>query len=293
MVTRKRRRGYEASAPSKRPRLDVEPPEPRVTFDSTPLNDEELHCAASASECLSFAARLYATGISIRETTVKLWYADRMGMVFSQSFDFLAEPHLLLLVLAAIASANLIKLGVCPFVKFPDDTRYDSYSGSNVELLCSHNDDGDDLPELQFRFDDTRKVHVAYGGVGRGTTVFPVQPLDFAKTMFDDDLVVKTAWISTRRSAEDMSIRVIRRKLRQDAPDILQHVSDMKCSIAQTTQGTGLPRAFMSDLSPLREERVFRTIVLKAYEPLSAVQSGAEFKVILVDAVRGEIIMPS
>lgn len=224
---------------------------------------------------------------------MKLWYSDRMGIVFSKSFDFLKEPHLLLLVLAAIASANLVKLGVCPFIKFPDDTRYESYSGSNVELLCSKNEADEDLPELQFRFDDTRKVHVAYGGVGRGTTVFPVQPLGVAKTMFDGDLVVKTAWISVRRPAEDLTIRIIRKKLRQDAPDILQHVSDMKCSIAQTTQNTGLPRAFMSNLPSLREERVFRTLVLKAYEPLSAVQSGEEFKVVFAHAVRGEIIMPS
>lgn len=285
---RKRRRLSDAS-PRKRPRLASKATELRSAPPHKPMSTEELHAAAYATESLSSGARLYSTGISIRETEMKLWYADRMGIVFSAPFDFLVEPHLLFLILGAIASSTLDNLGVCPILIFPDHTRYDSYSDSIIELTRAYNPRGDKLPNIRFKFDSEREAHFAYGAVGRGTSVIPIKPNRSLKSLCrKDKLVAKMGWASIRRPAEDMTIRTIRRRLRQGAPDILQHVSDMKCSIARTAQDMGLPRVFMSEL-PVSEERVFRTLVLKAYEPLAAVNNAEEFKVIFIDAVRGPL----
>ena len=70
------------------------------------LTENELQSAKYINEMMSHGVRDYATGWLLQDTTMTLWYADRMGLVQSAPFDIFGEPHLLLLLVAALARAG-------------------------------------------------------------------------------------------------------------------------------------------------------------------------------------------
>ncbi|KAI0937812.1 hypothetical protein AcW1_010287 [Taiwanofungus camphoratus] len=253
------------------------------------LTQYDIQATKYLNELLSHGVRSYATGFLIRETRVYLWYADRMGLVESAGFDFLEQPYLLLLVVAAIRTANLAKLGISPFLRFPPRT-YNSYAGAKLVLPSARDLDNEEIKKLHFDIvvDEERRVFTAYGAVGRGTTVVPVKAVGKAKQLWGEEkLVAKIAWPSKMREAEDCFIRKVRKKLR---PEYLKHIVDLKCSLTRTMQEMKLPRASMGDLRHFGvddvEERVCRTLVLKAYSPLELVNGPEEFKDIFVAVVR-------
>ncbi|KAI0920157.1 hypothetical protein AcW1_001976 [Taiwanofungus camphoratus] len=118
------------------------------------LTGDEVQTAKHMNELLSHGVRSYATGLMIRNTTVTLWYGDRMGLVQTEAFDFKKESHMLLLVIAAMESADHARMGICPFLKFPS-AAYDSYDGVTLELDQGYTLDlaGKPLPKLAFQID--------------------------------------------------------------------------------------------------------------------------------------------
>ncbi|KAI0915248.1 hypothetical protein AcV5_005414 [Taiwanofungus camphoratus] len=254
--------------------------------DQPRLTGNEVQAAKYMNEMLSHGIRSYASGFMINNTTVTLWYGDRMGIVLSKPFDFIEEPYMLLLAVAAVTSANHTRLGICPFLKFPSGA-YDSYSDVKLEVDDGLAFDADERPlqKLTFDVDNTRRISVEFGAVGRGTTIVPIKATGAAATLFgQDDLVAKMAWPSKERHPEDKFIRVIRQKFQQEGSRWLKHIVDLKCSITRRLDEMDFPRIRMQNLFDY-EERVFRIMVMKKYEVLQLVGGAEEFKQIFVDVV--------
>ncbi|KAI0929648.1 hypothetical protein AcW1_010342 [Taiwanofungus camphoratus] len=254
--------------------------------DCSVLRNNEIQAANYMIEMLSHGVRSYATGCSIKNTTMTLWYGDRMGIVQSQAFDFIQQPHLLLLYLAAMDSADHARMGLRPFLKFPTSA-YDTYADVKLEIDDDVATDVDDKPleKLVFAIDNSRSVYASYEAVGRGTTVVPIKATGVAKVMFgEDDLVAKMAWPSKERQAEDNFIKKIRRNLKVHAPRWLDHVVDLKCSVTRNMKEMNLPRVYMTKFLDYGEQ-LFRMAVMKKYEALEQVNSVDEFKKVFVDVV--------
>ncbi|KAI0925150.1 hypothetical protein AcW2_005832 [Taiwanofungus camphoratus] len=254
--------------------------------DQPMLTDHEVQAGKYMNELLSHGVRSFATGCMIKSTLITLWYGDRMGIVQSEPFDFILNPDLLVLFLAAMESADHARMGICPFLKFPTGT-YENYSGVQLELDDQLAIDVNETPleKVVFKVDESRRVITDFGAVGRGTTIVPIKATGRAKALFgEDELVAKMAWPSKERDAEDGFVRIIRQGLKTHAPRWLDHVVDLKCSITRNMEQMDLPRFYMNGLLDY-EERIFRLMVMKKYEVLEQVNSVDEFKKVFVDVV--------
>ncbi|KAI0931585.1 hypothetical protein AcW2_000442 [Taiwanofungus camphoratus] len=122
-------------------------------------------------------------------------------------------------------------------------------------------------------------------------TIVPVKAAGRAKQAWGtEELIVKIAWPPKMRDAEGYFIKRDRKQLSDHRSEYLKHVVDLKCSLIRSMQEMKLPRASMGDLRDFGldnvEERVCRTLVLKAYSPLELVSSPEEFKIIFIEVVR-------
>ncbi|KAK7684436.1 hypothetical protein QCA50_012383 [Cerrena zonata] len=262
------------------------PPDPRKR-QLIDFSDAELQMAKYINELLSHGIRSYAFGFLVQETRMSLWYVDRMGMATSQSFDIFQDPELFLLVIAALHFANRHQLGVIPLVKYPDGTAQ-SHNKATLELPRAVSGKGTAIKKsLSFRLRVTPSspLVVAYGAIGRGTTVVPITAEGHARKLFGDDkLVAKMSWPSVHRKSEATIIRVIRKKVgeHKDAKKYLENIVDLKCSLDMSGMEVKLPRAFM-DLSEPYEPRLLRTLIMKQYLPLENIRSLNDFKTVYKD----------
>ncbi|KAI0071903.1 hypothetical protein K474DRAFT_1775853 [Panus rudis PR-1116 ss-1] len=80
------------------------------------LTNDEIQIVKYLNELLSHGIRQYASGFLVEDQWISLWYADRYGVVKSTCFDWIKEPHFLLLMIAALRFADQRKLGFSPFV---------------------------------------------------------------------------------------------------------------------------------------------------------------------------------
>ncbi|CCM01669.1 uncharacterized protein FIBRA_03732 [Fibroporia radiculosa] len=261
------------------------------------LNDNEVQTAKYINELMSHGVRSYGIGYLLINTSMTLWYADRMGIVLSEPFDILDEPDKLLLVVAAIGAADYHTMGVSPFLYFPLVERtFARYDGAqlvfqpDVAYQVDNSVDEEKKIKDELVFDlavnKTHRVYTEYGAFGRGTTVVPIKAAGKAKEMWgSDDLVVKIAWPTTSRKSEASFVVSVRSALRaQGKSQYLKHIVDMKCFVDQTMEELMLPR-WLLNVTPL-EERICRAMVLQWYEKLQAIESVDEFKDIFLDVVR-------
>lgn len=256
------------------------------------LTANHVQSAKYANELLSHGIRNYAAGFLVEETSITLWYADRMGLSKSQSFDFFKNPELFLLVLAALHFGSRHKLGINPLIEYPPDA-LQTHDGAILKLPHARDISGKKLDEtltFQLRVSEEHPLSVAYGALGRGTTVIPIKAEGRAEELFgSDDLVAKLAWQPLNRcNTEDGLIRVIRKKLSEhdEGRLCLKNITDLKCSLDMSDAELGLPRAFMGLPEPY-EPRLFRALIVKEYIPLEHARSPEEFKIIFIDVVKG------
>ncbi|KAI0069646.1 hypothetical protein K474DRAFT_1777198 [Panus rudis PR-1116 ss-1] len=80
------------------------------------LTNDEIQIVKYLNELLSHGIRQHASGFLVEDQWISLWYADRYGVVKSTCFDWIKEPHFLLLMIAALRFADQRKLGFSPFV---------------------------------------------------------------------------------------------------------------------------------------------------------------------------------
>ncbi|KAI0791115.1 hypothetical protein C8Q75DRAFT_91512 [Abortiporus biennis] len=234
-----------------------------------------------------------------------------MGVIKSQPFDFIQEPHYLLLAVAALKAADLTKLGISPFIKFPDrrNTVFGSYRNALLELPRAQ--DADDNPVadenvLRFKVDisNDRDLFNAYGAIGRGTTVFPIRAIQVANNLEKgrtrartsqkqqesmEALVAKMSWPAERRKSEDGYIRAIRQKLQdnEEGKKYVRNIVELKYSLALKMDAEELkfPRGLMKTFKEQSVRRIFRVLILKRYEPLERIRRLAEFKKIYKELV--------
>ncbi|THH33278.1 hypothetical protein EUX98_g923 [Antrodiella citrinella] len=282
--------------------------------DASELTGPELQIAKYLNELLSHGVRTYATGFLLQDTTMSLWYADRMGLVQSEPFNVETQPHLLLLMVAAHHYGTPHDFGLNPLLSLPPDTHHlTSYHNMTLTLPTATSailpppdatsetntvfdeGTGDALGSLQFQvdLDGNREINTAYGTVSRGTTIIPVvatQGTPSAAYWGASRLVAKFACPLETRQAEDRFIRVIRRKLNTDskARQFLKNIVDLKCSFSckMEDECMRLPRAMMRRVAD-DVRRSFRVLVMPEYLPMERISSPHELQRIFIDVVTG------
>lgn len=244
---------------------------------------------------MSSGVRDYATGIQVKDTTICLWYGDRFGAKKTATFDFLQQPHLLVLTLSAIATASFEELGYSHCMRVRSDDiilrSFTNYHRSSLVLDNAKGPNGEEIGQQWFDFavDDDREIFVQHGALGRGTTVIPVKKVRSLNSPVseDEDLVAKLCW-PYAGTDEDSTVRRIRTRIRTTAPGYLKHIVDIKCTVEQSMEEANLPRVFMSSDRTIDEvERVFKVIVMKAYLQLEQVSGPNDFMKIWLDVVVG------
>ncbi|THH12976.1 hypothetical protein EUX98_g9771, partial [Antrodiella citrinella] len=290
--------GQRRSAP-KRPRFHDRGDLNRLPSPSCLMNPKanDSPVIKSLHELLSHGVRSYATGFRIQDFTMTLYYMDRMGVVVSEPFDFMDQPHFLLLYVAAIRYASPAQLGFFSKLGFLDDNVTDTLDGATLDLPGSADIDSKTLNDLRFVLEPDRPIIHAHGAqVGRATIVVPVKPFprcEAAVVLCEENrIVAKIAWQSTsRRISEDSYIRVARTKLQasDSMRKHLKHIVDMKCALTQSMEEMKLSRVFMFGLpeEDAENHRVCRILVMMEYIPLEMVDSVREFKLIFVGVIKG------
>ncbi|KAH9939905.1 hypothetical protein B0H21DRAFT_825012 [Amylocystis lapponica] len=270
---------------------DVVEPSPKRRKQAT-VSPQEAQTAKYLNEMLSHGIRSFASGFFIRNRDMHLWYGDRMGLVKSCVFNWQKEPALMALVFAAFGTANLMQLGISPFLEFsPTSPAFESYEGGHIVLPASEVVIGDDQErpseDMVFKIDTTRRVWTDWGAVGRGTTIVPLEAIGVAaERLGTEALVAKMAWPHAHRTSEEKSIRIVRSKLQQKAPSYLRHIVDLKCFVTRNMAEMGLPRAFIGIELPEEDKRDFRLMVMKKYESLECIEGVGEFKTVFEHVVR-------
>ncbi|THH26697.1 hypothetical protein EUX98_g7490 [Antrodiella citrinella] len=266
------------------------------------LNASELQAVKYVHELGSHGIRSYAVGFLIEDFTMTLWYIDRMGVVASAPFDFMDEPHFLLLYVASIRYATPTQLGFFSKLGFPcgDVTadRLDTFDEVTLDLSGSADIDSKPLSDLRFVLDvsEDRSINSTHGAIGRATIVVPVLPAVDCETAVtlcgEEKTVAKISWQSKFRAiGEDSLVRVARVKLQ--ASDTLRthlkHLVDMKCGLTQSMEEMNVPRASMFGLPAegAKNHRVCRILLMREYIPLRMVDGVDEFKVIFLGVVKG------
>ncbi|OCH84813.1 hypothetical protein OBBRIDRAFT_375200 [Obba rivulosa] len=257
------------------------------------LSDKELQTAKYLNELLSHHVRSYGTGFLLDQTKMTLWYCDRMGLVQSEPFDIFKNFEYLVLMVAALAKANLSTLGFCPFLELPSRHQDHTFDGVSLNLPDATDSEGERIGPVAFDLDvnKSRKLINGYGAIGRGTAVIPVKTIGNSRALFGDkNLRAKIAWPQEDRDAEDELIRKIRRAIDEndEARRYLKHIVDLKCSLTLSMEDVRLPRIFMDDV-PLASShrRMWRALVMEEYLPLQLVDSVDEFKEVFKHVLHG------
>ncbi|EPT00210.1 hypothetical protein FOMPIDRAFT_1050033, partial [Fomitopsis schrenkii] len=144
------------------------------------ITEKELQLIKYLNNTMSRNIRSYAIGWLIEDDTLRLVYADRMGVVFTKPFEFLGKDATLFsLVIAAMGAASEHGLGVHPNVHRPrlsGDNTDEQYEVATL-LLDGQGEAGSEVLEYDFDVDEKvhRSVYTEFGLVGRGMTVIPVK----------------------------------------------------------------------------------------------------------------------
>ncbi|KAL6304060.1 hypothetical protein BKA93DRAFT_306974 [Sparassis latifolia] len=278
--------GAEDGEKALEPEVDIGDAEQLPEFKK--LTATERQAVKYELEMMSHGVRSYSSGLTVDGLTVHLWYADRMGLIKSEPFNFVEEPHLLLLVLSAMGSADLVSMGISPFMTF-GQLGFQGYDNAYLEIPDQQALDinGDAMGALAFAVDTSRGILTDFGIVGRGTTVVPIKTTANTAQFGDAALVAKMSWQPQERASEASLVRLVRQSLGKKKPDMLQYIVDLKCSVTRSMEAMGLPRAFLPDAHLESEDtRELRLLVLTKYEPLQSVSSVDEFKKVFTDVVR-------
>ncbi|KAI0071902.1 hypothetical protein K474DRAFT_484638 [Panus rudis PR-1116 ss-1] len=104
------------------------------------LTNDEVQMTKYLMELVSHGVRQYATGFLVEDQWISLWYGDRFGVIKSAFFNWIAEPHFLLLMVAALRFADRRRLGFSPFVAMdPNAPAENPYINATLRLSTDVN----------------------------------------------------------------------------------------------------------------------------------------------------------
>ncbi|KAH8104603.1 hypothetical protein BXZ70DRAFT_1005119 [Cristinia sonorae] len=260
-----------------------------LDMHSAPLDDDTLLPAKYLASMLTHSLRTHATGVVIKGTMVTLYYGDRFILAKSAPFDFVRQPALLILVVAALSNAHPTALGFVQELKLNRVANKMSLHGST--LTFNEALDADCNIGEPFVFEVRTKERTLFNSgeaVGRGTFVVPVVMRQHSDPSVVDGrpMVVKMSWSfpNTGCMPEIEAVRAVRKSFVKYEPRALRHVVELVASNTTNARHLGLPGAFMDDAVQYRS---FNTIVMINYEPLENISSADDFVVVIVDAMKG------
>lgn len=257
--------------------------------DAAAIRDEIMF-SECIDELLSHGLRSYASGFLVRDSHMSLWYADKMGMIVSRAFDFLQEPHLLLLAVAAMTVTGPAQMGISPFLRFAPGPVL-SYAESYV-VMASEPARTESLPEesgkpLAFRVKaDTPCIYTVPRASGRRTTVVRVVAADdhTRRVCGRANLVARLMWARRASETECEIVRVVRCNLQTRAPHRLLHIVEPRYSVIKDMKQMYVPRAFM-EVDWSWPEYVCSMVVVEEHGPIQSITSIEEFKQVYTDVV--------
>ncbi|THH31483.1 hypothetical protein EUX98_g2711 [Antrodiella citrinella] len=267
---------------------------PRLPPSSRLLDKAEIIPAMHTKSMLTHGIRVFATGMAVQETTVTVYYGDHSGLMKSASFDFIDEPELLVLVVAALSNAHERALGFHPCIRLGIDTVTASLATSTLHFNAAYELDGNLSKKWNWEVKQVRgkplqlfnHQHV----LGKRTNVVPIRMAAVRNNVVNPlytgntGLVMKTYWPKEKHVSEDHVHRVLYAKLR-NKPHVRQHIASLVCSVKASMGQLGLPRAFLGDVEGA-DCRMFCCMVMTAYRPLASLKTAADFKIVFLNAVR-------
>ncbi|TFK39390.1 hypothetical protein BDQ12DRAFT_681704 [Crucibulum laeve] len=273
----------------------------------TSLTHNQLQLATYALECMAVSSRYYITGILIEGFVITLWYYDCTAIVRTQSFDLIAFPQYLGLILYAMSQATVQQAGFDPHLYVLSTPSIEKAPGDavvekpfDIAVLTRLSSPVDELKNIYMKLSSKiadhqppavfklvgHPLHVYRGLLGRGTMVYPVSQLINNKEWLND-LILKSSWQTQMCTPEGDIIQ----HLRKTIPAFKDHLPDIKYSAAYSSKDDlKLPRTQMPELKATHEhngieERDLYILSMPIYKKLWEVESIAEFKRVFIDCV--------
>lgn len=277
------------------------------------LLEREAPFASYIRAMMANSIRTYATGIAVDGTKVTLYYGDRFGILASGSFDFMEEPDLLVLVVAALCNARATDLGFSPAYRIAQSDGKVAHSYCDILIPLAYGPHVNDNNQGAggywggnlsgpYRFwieeNEARALLVDADLVGSGTTVIPLRmmrtvlysgnPVDTGKKK----LVWKFSYVHRNRLPEANTIRCVREGLKSHKPSVLKHVVKLVCASRRAVEAIGLPRLFLRETEDY-SEKVFQSMVTLDYRPLRDLWSSRCFLQVFIQVVKGSCSCPN
>ncbi|KAF8493938.1 hypothetical protein F5888DRAFT_1720628 [Russula emetica] len=159
------------------------------------LDDDVRKCVWSLQQVMRDDARRRASfGMTIENSTTRVWFCCRSAVVVSEAFDFVDEPGNLVKLFAAFAFADQTSLGF--------DSTIQPVTGNRGQSVVTVHPDNDKQNSRRFR---TTEILSSYGAEplrGRGTRVFQAVEIDGNGEPSGSPVVLKDIWIDSDRTRE-------------------------------------------------------------------------------------------
>ncbi|KAH9831025.1 uncharacterized protein C8Q71DRAFT_911026 [Rhodofomes roseus] len=156
---RKREAEEALNTKSKRSKNQPDSESPSAASEGSKIIGKQAQVLRYMNQVMSHNVRSYTIAWLVDSGTLRLVYGDRMGIIFTKPIDFLdKDASLLLLILAAMGTADVHDLGIHPCVHYPKDAHGhdqfcldNGYRGSKLRLAVEL-DEGTAV-DVEFNFD--------------------------------------------------------------------------------------------------------------------------------------------
>ncbi|KAN0109363.1 hypothetical protein V8E52_009407 [Russula decolorans] len=172
------------------------------------LNDDVRKCLWNLQQVMrDDPRRRFSFGITIQNSTTRVWFCCRSFVVVSKEFDFIKEPIMLVKLFAAFAFADQTSLGFDPTIQ--------PVTGGKGQFDITVHPHDDKQNPRKFRTMQSISLSGAEPLRGRGTRVFEAVEIDGNGNSTGSPVVIKDVWIDDDRNREGK----IRALLDEDAND--------------------------------------------------------------------------
>lgn len=227
-------------------------------------------------------------------STITLYYGDRFGFISSRPFDFIAQPELLVYVVAAISNAPPTALGFAPYLHLCKRAGAVGIASSRIEFSTLYNSKGTVVGPIRCTVDlgESQEIFNTPKVVGRGTNVTPVliTSAPYRQTgSHGVRAVIKTSIPAPGHGAEHLTIWRIRDLVKKHKRFAVDHIVKLWYAVDAPVSEIGLPRAFFGNVDGTSNSSVFRVMVMERYQPIADLVDEVSFKKVVIDVVKGEL----